>query len=128
MSTAARPSRAEVRVRRISAAVAFLALLVILVRPVCEAHEPLQSGAGAVYAITVDHSDESQPCCALLDDGSPVPVVKAVLAGANPSGETVAPPATARQRLDPPRYVALDPPQRPPRSLSYHARSTRILI
>ena len=128
MSTAARQPRAEVRFLRLSAALAFLALLFILVRPVCEAHEPVQPATGEVYASTADHSEDPEPCCASLDDGSPVPAVKSVPTGAKPAGEAVAPPATARQRLDPPSHVAVNPPQRPPRSLPYHARSARLLI
>lgn len=128
MSAAARQSRAEVRFLRLTAALAFLALLFILVRPVCEAHEPMQSAKGEVYASTVDHPADPELCCASLDDGSPVPAVKSVLTGAKPAGETVAPPAMARRRLDPPSHVAVYPPLRPPRSLPYHARSARLLI
>ena len=122
MTVAARPFR------RLSAALAFLALLLLLVRPVCAAHEPVQAAFGALHASAVDHSEHSEPCCASLDDGSPVPAVKAVFTGMEPAGDATAPAATARRRLDAPSNLAADPPQRPPRSLPYHVRSTRLLI
>ena len=128
MSTAARKPRAEVRFLRLSAALAFLALLFILVRPVCDGHEPVQWGMGGVHASTADHSEDPEPCCASLDDGLPVPPVKTIATGGKPAGETVAPPAFVRVTVDPPSHAAVDPPQRPPRSLPYHARSTRLLI
>ena len=114
--------------RRLSVVLAFLALLLVLVRPVCAAHEPVQAASGAVHASSVDHSDDPEPCCAAFDDGSPIPAVKALFAGAEPAGDAIAPTVTARLRLDAPSHVAVDPPQRPPRSLPYHARSARLLI
>ena len=121
-------SRAAPQFRRLSAALAFLALLFLLVRPVCAVHEPVQAASGAVHPSTADHSDDPELCCASLDDGSPVPAVKAVFAEGKSAGDPVAQIAAARLWLDAPSHVAVDPPQRPPRSLPYHVRSTRLLI
>lgn len=121
-------SRAAPQPGRLSAAFVFLALLFLLVRPVCAAHEPVQAASGLTHASSVDHSEDPEPCCAALDDGSPVPAVKAVFPEGKSAGDAMAATASARLTLDARAHVAVHPPQRPPRSLPYHVRSTRLLI
>lgn len=115
-------------------ALAFLALLVVLTRPICDlAHSPgaalHDSGLGAEshFGAQVPSHDDSEPCCASVGEESLafgsiafVPDVRspsAVLAQYVPTGDV------NRVSFRSPR-----PPDRPPVTRPYYARSARILI
>jgi hypothetical protein len=121
--------------RRAFVALALLALSIVLARPICDAYEqPSAASQSAPLAVaqhdageSAHHSDESGPCCASVDEA-------ALVASAIPVPTTDQSPLlipTAPLALRPSvvsRRAALHPPQPPPRTLSFHARSARILV
>lgn len=115
--------------RRLLAVLGLLAVLAILVRPVCSAFEPShgESGEEIPHASVTEHPDRTGPCCASLGDGSPPPPGKTVASAANLEAELLAwraPPGMRPFRAARQLEVHVFPP---PRSLPYHARSARIL-
>jgi hypothetical protein len=100
-------------------ALAFLALLVVLARPICDAYE--------LGAATSSHSEGSGPCCASIEDRTGA----ASSAASLPAVKTSPPLAMVSVVLPAWRSAALvlaAPPDRPPASRRYHARSARILL
>jgi len=134
-------------------ALAFLALFVVLIRPICDVYK-LSSGIFRSGPITVTghdagesahhsavtehgggesthHSDETGPCCASVDDGSLLVSAVSVPTTAN-DNDPFALPIVAVLLLAWPavgvRQAAAGPPQVPLPFLPYHARSARILV
>ena len=91
---------------------AAFALSVLLVQPVCDAHE-MSAGDPAA-------------CCALVTDASPTGFVNATPPTAKPS-VLVAEVLPAAWRAAARDAAIAAPPYHPPASLPYHARSARIL-
>jgi hypothetical protein len=116
--------------RRLLAVLGLLAVLAILIRPLCIALEPLhgESGEQISHASVSEHQDGSGPCCASLEDGSALPPGMTVRSAGNPEAELLAwraPPGIRPFRAARQLEIHLFPP---PRSLPYHARSARILV
>jgi hypothetical protein len=123
------------RWRRGFAVLAFLALSILLARPVCNAMEPANAAPGFAHAgaafqdLDTGHSDhESGLCCVSVDEASPLPTAGM----AAPSGKGSAEPlpaakASLRRAIAAPWQVAGHRSLPPPLSLPYHARTARIL-
>ena len=116
---------------------ALLALLAVLAKPICDlsrfqAAAP-HDGALALAGYSNEgpsHDDGSEPCCASVEDGSlavPAPVVpvdaKSSAAILPPEISGNGRPVGVRSLLGP-----VIPPDRPPVTRPYYARSARILI
>jgi hypothetical protein len=119
------------RVWRGLTAVAFTALAILVLRPVCEAAETVAvavaGGTMQAYAWHQDHQDGAEPCCASMDEAPPL----SPASSASQSAELppVAPPQlTWQQRALSERWRAPVDAAPPPRGLSYHARSARLLL
>lgn len=96
------------------AVLAFLAVATVLAQPFCDLHE--------------DEALHQEDCCASLADGTVAVPATAVVTGFK--ARAVLPPAAAwpagwRTAQGPEPAI---PPDRPPISRPYHARSARILI
>lgn len=116
--------------RRLLAVLGLLAVLAILVRPVCSAFEPSheESGEKISHVSATEHASHTGPCCASLGEGSPPPPGKTVMSAAYSEAELLAwlaPPGIRPFRAAGKLEVHVFPP---PRSLPYHARSARILV
>ena len=115
---------------------ALLALSLVLARPICDVYllqgSPSQSGpvAPADHALgETSHHEDSEPCCASVEDGTLAVPATAV----TPTGKSPAPLLMAAASLPGWRTAARSPgaaipPDRPPTSQPYYARSARILI
>lgn len=126
MSTARRsPAFLAASRRRAMAVLALVALVAVLLRPLCDALEPIQAAA-APSGVQQSHHSPEEPCCASIADGSFAPSS----AAAFPFDDAYdviprrALPSGSRLAL---RRAALDPPRRPPRPVPFHARTARIL-
>ena len=122
--------------RRGFTVIALLALSLVMARPICDVYRlqvsPSQSGPVAV----MDHShgealhhEDSEPCCASIDDGT----LTVLAATATPEATSLPPLPTATTsllnwRATARSLAAANPPDRPPDSQPYYARSARILI
>ena len=123
-------------VRRGLAVVALLALSLVIARPICDAYaagtgtpEPAQVVAHDHDANDHSHGDAPGPCCSSIDDGAVMgsaTVVSVIGADSTPFMVLAARPWEAGPSAE--RRSALEPPDRPPLSLPYHARTTRLLI
>jgi hypothetical protein len=115
---------------------ALLALSLVLARPVCDAYHlqggPSQSGpvADAGHALgEALHHEDSAPCCASLEDGAlAVPATVAIPAVKLPASLLAATASLPGWRAATLLLAAEIPPDRPPVSRPYYARSARILI
>lgn len=111
------------------AVLALLALSALLVRPVCDALEPLSAAKGAQLerlAAAQDHHD-SEPCCdALSADGTLLAAPALSSVAPEHAGPALAVPVLQKRQAF--AHAAVDPPRLPPRSLRYHARTARILV
>lgn len=135
MSSAIHPLTDRKAGRRVFVALALMALSFVLARPICDAYERPSAASQSAPLAAVEHdveksaphSDESGPCCASVGEAalvaSAIPVPTAAKA---PLLIPTAPSALRPSVVG--RRAAADPPQPPPRSLSYHARSARILV
>jgi hypothetical protein len=121
--------------RRAFVALALVALSLVLAQPICDAYERPSAASQSAPLAAVEHdageparhSNETGPCCASVDEA--VPVASAIpLPSAAKAALLIPTVPSARWPLVAGRRAAVDPPQPPPRSLSYHARSARILI
>lgn len=122
--------------RRAFGVLAFLALSILLARPVCNAMEPANAAPGFAHAgaafqdLNTGHSDhESGLCCVSVGEASPLPPAAGM---AVPSGKGSAEPlpaarASLRRAIAAPWQVAGHRSLPPPLSLPYHARTARIL-
>lgn len=128
-------SRAARAARRGYAALAFLALSLVVVAPVCSAFEDA-AGIGrlpdAVLASSAEpasHSGDPGACCASAD-GACIPVAESAVS--DPAYKSPAPALPAA--FVPPEATVIArrspavPPPEPPRVLPYHVRSARILV
>lgn len=116
--------------RRLTA-VAFAALAILVLRPVCEAAEPLAvavaGGVMQAYAAHQNHQGSAELCCASMDEAPTLSPAKSAPQSAELLPE--APPQLAwQQRAHSERWRAPVDPVPPPPSLSYHARSARLLL
>jgi len=112
------------------AVLALLALALVLTRPICDAYGMGVGQAGIGHLVSGEQSNHDgwDPCCASIDDGTP-------LASASASPAANAPTAvllfafheetwsSAMQR-----HIPAVPPDRPPLPRPYHARTARILV
>jgi hypothetical protein len=121
--------------RRAFVALTLLALSLVLARPICDAYEQPSAASQSAPLAAVEHdagesahhSNESGPCCASVDEA--VLAASAILVPTSAKSLGLIPMAlSARWPLVLSRRAAVDPPQPPPRSLPYHARSARILV
>ena len=107
------------------AALGLLAILALLVQPICSAYE---LAAGQSEHAAAHGAEDGTPCCsgieidALMAPPS-APAAKAILAGEGPSLLTYSYPAATVLAFLPPEPWSTPPPL----SLSYHVRSARIL-
>lgn len=109
------------------AVLALAALAAVLLRPLCDALEPIQAAAAAPSGIQQDHHSPDEPCCASAADGSFAPPSSAVALMFD-GGYDAIPDRALRFPSRPSLHLpALDPPRRPPRSLPFHVRTARIL-
>jgi hypothetical protein len=109
------------------AVLALVALGVVLLRPLCDALEPIQAAAAAPSSIQQDHDAPGEPCCASIGEGSMAPSSSAIaflFDGPQEALPALVPLFAPRVAL--PR-ASLDPPRRPPRAVPFHARTARIL-
>jgi len=121
--------------RRGFAVLAFLALSILLARPVCNAMEPANAAPGFAHAgaafqdLDTGHSDhESGLCCVSVDEASPIPPAGvAAASGKGSAGPLPAAKASLRRAIAAPWHVAGHRSLPPPLSLPYHARTARIL-
>lgn len=113
---------------------AFFALMAVLARPICDAahspgsalHDSGRAGASYVDAEAAGH-DDSETCCTTVDDGSlVVGTILLVPDVRSPSAVALAKAPSTRD-LNRPSFRAPLPPERPPITRPYHARSARIL-
>ena len=121
--------------RRGYAALAFVALSLVVVAPVCSAFEDaarIVSLPGAVLASSAEpasHSGDAGACCASAD-GACIPVVESPVS--DPAYKSPAPALPAA--FLPPEVTAIArrspaiPPPEPSRVLPYHVRSARSLV
>ena len=121
--------------RRLFLALALLALGVVLARPICDASHakgaPFLEGGLAAAAHYSDgqaaHHDDSDPCCVSVDDASLVVGTTALVSDAKPPALPMA-QASSAWRSTPRSLDPAIPPDQPPMSRPYHARSSRLLI
>lgn len=105
---------------------AFAAIAILVLRPVCDAAEPLERGAAHSHAgWQQDQRGEAQPCCASIQDGWLTPAATLLPDVVKPSLALPVPAFAQRGSSTRPRVTAHPPPQAP---LSYHARSARLLL
>ena len=118
------------------AVLAFLALSLVLVRPVCDAAEPAHAAPGSAHAgsafqdLGSGHSGhhESGHWCVSIDEASPIPPAGMVTPPGKGSAEPLpAAKASLRRAIAAPWHVAGHRSLPPPLSLPYHARTARIL-
>lgn len=124
------------RARHGFALLALLALSLVIARPICDAYSASGGTAQPVQVEASDHSGhdhsrdgEPGPCCSSIDDASLLSSAVTVPAAAQPSAFVL----VAAGSLQPwsavaDRRIALEPPDRPPLSRSYQARTARLLI
>ena len=108
------------------AAIALAAVAILVLRPICEAAEPLERGAAHSHAgWQQDQQGEAQPCCTSIDGGSMIPAAIAVPGLVEP---VLALPLPVFVHYGSSRgaRATVDPPPQPARS--YHARSARLLL
>ncbi|MEO8144631.1 MAG: hypothetical protein ABI654_10485 [Betaproteobacteria bacterium] len=115
---------------------ALLALTLVMARPICDVYRlqgtPSQSGPVAAVGHAhgeASHHADSEPCCAAIDDGTLT--VLAASAIPEPTSLSPVPAATTsllNWRATTCSFAVAIPPDRPPDSLAYCARSARILI
>jgi hypothetical protein len=121
--------------RRGVAVFAFLALFVVMARPICDAYlphgSPAQSGtiafAGHASTETSGQAD-SRLFCASVEDGRLVQPAAALTPVKSPAPLPVAMASLPGSRTAALARAAAIPPDRPPVTHRYHARSARILI
>ena len=117
------------------AALALLATSLLLLQPICDAAEPLDSSPlpasltqDASSTVTGGHQDSSvDPCCVSLE-AAPVAAAASAPSGPDERSAVVPHPAHALQRLAAPGFFTAPPlaaSSLPP--LSYYVRSARIL-
>jgi len=112
------------------AVVALLALSALLVRPVCDAAEPLSAAKGAPFetlGAAQDHHGSETCCDALSADGTLLAAPALSSVAPEHAGPAPAVPVAHRKRQAL-AHAAVDPPRLPSRSLRYHARTARILV
>lgn len=109
------------------AVLALAALGLVLLRPLCDALEPLQAAATAPSSIGQEHHAPDEPCCASIADGSFAPSSTATFPV--DGGHDAVPQRAPALLVSGPalRRAVLDPPTRPPRVVPFHARTARIL-
>lgn len=108
------------------AVIALAAVAILVLRPICEAAEPLERGAAHSHAgWQQDQRGEPQPCCLSIEDGSVIPAAVAV-----PGLVKLSPvlPLRAFVQYGSPARAPATAHRPPPRALSYHARSARLLL
>lgn len=116
--------------RRGLAVLALLALSALLVRPVCDAIEPLSAAKIAQFetlAAAQDHHDSGTCCDALSTDGTLL-AAPALSSVAPEHASPVLAAAVLHHKRQAVEHAAVDPPRPPPRFLRYHARTARILV
>jgi len=121
--------------RRAFVALALVALSLVLAQPICDAYEQPSAASQSAPLAAVEHdagepahhSNETGPCCVSVDEAVLVASAIPVPTAAKSLGLIPTAPS-ARWPLVVSRLAAVDPPQPPPRSLPYHARSARILV
>ena len=121
--------------RRGVAVFAFLALFMVLARPICDAYlphgGPAQSGTTAFTGHASNepsrHAD-SRLRCASVEDGRLVEPAAALTPVKSPAPLPVAKASLPGSRTAALARAAAIPPDRPPVTHRYHARSARILI
>lgn len=119
------------RIWRRLTAVAFTALAILALRPVCEAAEPVglaaAGGAMQVYAGQQDHQGGAELCCASIDEA---PTLSPASSAPQPAElPPVAPPRLTWQQWALSGHWRASVGSAPPRrSLPYHARSARLLL
>ena len=108
--------------------VAFLAIALFLIGPVCTAWQTVHAGEEANAGPAHEHPD-TEVCCTSLTDALVLPSGTVAVFTADPgSGELTVPLAQVARSFAPASLAVLQaPPQSPPRSLPYHARTARIL-
>ena len=126
------PHHGPMRLLRLSAsacrrlaALGLLAILALLVQPICSAYELAASQSDHAAA---QGAEDGTLCCSGIEVDAlmappPAPAVKAILAGEGPSPLTYSYPAATLLAFRPPEPWSTPPPL----SLSYHVRSARIL-
>lgn len=119
------------RIWRQVAAVAFAAMATLLLRPVCEAAEPLEVTRSGLSQVGTAHGHhypaKSYSCCVSMSDASTILGAIAVPGLTELSPLPAALSAVAQHAAPESRRATLDPGP-PPRGLSYHARSARLLL
>ena len=115
---------------------ALLALTLVLARPICDVYQLQGSQPHSGHLAAADrahgdtsHHEDPEPCCASIDDGT----VTVLAASAIPEPTSLPPlPAATTSLLNwratAGSLAAPMPPDRPPDSQPYYARSARILI
>jgi len=115
---------------------ALLALSLVLARPICDVYQLQGSSSHSGTSVAANHAhgeashhEDSEPCCASIEDGTlVVPAAVATPAVKSPASLLVA-TASLPGWLDATPFPAeAIPPHRPPDSQPYYARSARILI
>lgn len=119
------------RIWRRLTAIAFTALAILALRPVCEAAEPVgvatAGGTKQAYAGQQDPQGGAELCCASIDEAPTLSPASSALQPAELP--PVAPPRlTWQQWALCERWRASVGSAPPPRSLPYHARSARLLL
>jgi hypothetical protein len=119
------------RIWRRLTAVAFTALAIVVLRPVCEAAEPVAlavaGGTMQAYAGQQDNQGGAEPCCASIDEAPALSPASSVPQSAE-LFPVARPQLTWQQRALSEHWRALVDSAPPPRGLSYHARSSRLLL
>ena len=121
--------------RRGVAVFAFLALFMVLARPICDAYlphgGPAQSGSIAFAGHASGEPSrqaDSRLFCASAEDGRLVQPAAALTPVKSPAPLPVATASLPGWRTAALARAAAIPPDRPPVTRRYHARSARILI
>lgn len=114
---------------------ALLALSLVIARPICDAYAAGAGTAAPAQMLASDHAgnaepheDESAPCCSSLEDGALAASAAAFPAAEKPGSFAFLPPSPLEAWPATARRLAPVPPDRPPLSLPYHARTARLLI
>jgi len=112
------------------AVLAILALALVLTRPICDAYGMGvgQAGIGHLASGEQSNHDGWDPCCASIDDGTPLASASAVSAAKAPIAFMISAFHDGTRSSATQRRVAAVPPDRPPLPRPYHARTARILV
>lgn len=116
--------------RRGFAVLALLALALVLARPICDAYEvgAGSPGVGQLAGGEQSNHNDLDPCCASIDDGTPLASVNAASPAKAPIAVLVLAFHEGTWSSATQVPVAAIPPDCPPLLRPYHARTARILV